>query len=70
MSLGEVAIRLDWYEHRKGKAEQRPDSTRVGRVLGIAQNGSMKGSENKLVEYDTAAKLCIALDLYPIDVGI
>jgi hypothetical protein len=70
LTLAELAARLEWYEKRREQPVQRPDSTRVARVLGLSKDGQIKGTENKLVEYDNAAKLCRALDLWPVDVGI
>lgn len=63
LTLGDVAVRCNWVSP-KGK----PDSTRVARQLGIVGERGQPPKEHTTVEY--ALKMCAALHLDPLDIGL
>ena len=62
LSLYEVAVRLGW---------TRPDGQRVGRALGLhaRMNRGRRCRQNR-VDYRTAAQLCEAIGVDPVDVDL
>lgn len=60
-SWGEICRRLGW-------VVEKPDTSRLKRTLGLQDTGY--GAFNKTVQYETAVKLCEALGLDPVDVGL
>lgn len=67
MTGGEVARVLGW-KHSNG----RWDGTRVKRALGLVKQQSGDGYvfRSRQMYYDTALRICTALNLDPVDVGL
>lgn len=67
MTGGEVAQVLGW-KHSNG----RWDGTRVKRTLGLVKQQDGKGYvyKNRRMQYDTALRICAALNLDPVDVNL
>lgn len=67
LTLAEVAQRINWDTVDKKTGGRKPDSSRVGRVLGLVFES---GSKRQQVSYDNAVLLCRALhiDYHEIDV--
>lgn len=67
LSLAELAVRLGWLTTDRKTKAKKPDSSRVGRTLGlVAENGKFRDNVNN----DNAILLCRALHIDPIDVGL
>jgi hypothetical protein len=79
----DVAKRLGWMRTRRPVSilkngrrvyyapRQVPDSSRVSKVLGLRKYDSRgKKIYRKKIHYETAVKLCRALNIDPIDVGL
>lgn len=71
MSRTELARVLGWSRRppasmrRRGHVHAIPDTGRVSAVLGMKA-----GSAKRTIAYDTAVRLCRALDMDPVDCGI
>lgn len=67
LTLAEIAARIGWQTKDRRTGDTKPDSSRVGRTLGmVAESGKKRES----VTYDNAVLLCDALHLDYHDVGI
>jgi transcriptional regulator with XRE-family HTH domain len=62
LTLAEVAGRLGWLS-KKGV----PDTTRIARMLGLTPE---QGTFRSNISYDNACKLCRALHIDYVDVGV
>lgn len=72
ISAHSLAIRLGWTRRYEGGA-LRGDSTRVLRYLGLmAQTNGRTGRKTTRtsVNYSTGVKLCRAMGVDPVDVGV
>lgn len=67
LSLAEIASRIGWETRDKKTGESKPDSSRVGRTLGLV---SENGSKRQHVSYENAVLLCKALHIDYQDVGV
>lgn len=67
LTLADVALRCDWETNDKRTNSLKPDSSRVGRKLGLVKDGGVYKTE---VDEGDALKLCRAMHLDPMDIGL
>jgi CHAD domain-containing protein len=67
LTLADVALRCDWETQDKRTNSLKPDSSRVARKLGLVRDNGVLKTE---IEERDALKLCRAMHLDPIDIGL
>lgn len=68
LSSWELAERMG-YMRKRGK-RVIPDTSRALRTLGLKREGASGYVRGDTISYDLGVKLCRALDLDPVDVGV
>jgi hypothetical protein len=67
LTLAEVAYRVGWVAKDSRNGNEKPDSSRVARTLGMVQEN---GRSRDAVSYDNAVLLCDALHIDYWEVGV
>lgn len=65
LTLAEVAERIGWIT--RAKTGRKPDSSRVGRTLGVAREN---GKARTQISVENALKLADALHVDPVEMGL
>lgn len=67
LTLAEIATRIGWETKDRKSGEAKPDSSRVGRTLGLVKEN---GACRQFVSYDNAVLLCQALHVDYHEIGV
>jgi len=67
LSFADVAIRCDWITQDSRTGKDKPDSSRVARLLGLVNDN---GKRRQYIAARYALTLCGALHIPPVEVGL